>query len=294
MNYAYYPGCSLTASAVEYDQSTRAVLEHLGATLTEIEGWTCCGASAVEPVSKLLTQALPARNLALATKQDGTDQVLAPCSACYLNLLRVNRESMAGIASRAEVNEALSCEGLSYNGELTVRHLLDVLINDVGEKSIGEAVTNPLEGIIVAPYYGCQILRPYVVFDDPERPTSMDGLLRAAGAEVLEWSMGGSCCGASLMATSPEAALADVQAILSAAQGADVIATVCPMCQMNLEAYQNKALKNVQARKISVLYLPQLLAVAFGMSSAQTGLNRNLALGSKLRRRLAQKEPVPA
>ncbi|MBU1247517.1 MAG: CoB--CoM heterodisulfide reductase iron-sulfur subunit B family protein [Proteobacteria bacterium] len=290
MNYAYYPGCSLTASAVEYDLSTRLVLEHLGEQLTEIEDWTCCGASAVEPVSRLLTRALPARNLALALAQGGKDtQVLAPCSACYLNLLRVNREAVSDVASRAELNEALSSEALAYAGEVRVRHLLDVLLNDIGVERIGEKVVNPLEGIRIAPYYGCQILRPYPVFDDAEHPVSMEPLLQAMDATVHEWGLGGRCCGASLMATNQAAALASVRGLLEAAQGADAIATVCPMCQMNLEAYQSRALDGSSARKLSILYLPQLLALSFGLESKQAGIHRNLAVSSDFLTRCKQR-----
>lgn len=289
---AYYPGCSLTASAIEYDTSTRLVMARLGALagleLEDIDDWTCCGASAVEPVSRLLTQALPARNLALVERM-GLDQVLAPCSACYLNLLRVNKEAMADTASRAELNEALSSEGLSYSGGVRVRHLLDLLVNEFDAGQVAETVTNPLEGLVVAPYYGCQILRPYPEFDDPERPKTMEPILKACGAEVLDWDMGNRCCGASLITTHQDAALASVAKILEAAAGADVIATVCPMCQMNLEAYQTKALAGSSAGRISVAYLPQLMAVAMDMSPKQAGLDKNLAMSAGLVKRMMKK-----
>ncbi len=279
MKYAYYPGCSLTASAVEYDVSCRRSLERLGAELAEIPGWTCCGASAVEPVSRLLTLALPARNLALAERETPGLDLLVPCSACYLNHLRVGRECAKDRNLSGRINEALSVEGLRYEGSVRVRHLLDVLGTDLGAEAVAGAVRRPLEGLVVAPYYGCQALRPYALFDDPEHPRSMTPLLTALGATVLDWDMGGRCCGASLMATKKDTALVSVAAILGAAGDADVIATVCPMCQMNLEAYQKEAFRaGGRGNPVSVLYLTQLLGLAFGFSEEEVLLHKNLAV----------------
>ncbi|QLA16889.1 CoB--CoM heterodisulfide reductase iron-sulfur subunit B family protein [Desulfolutivibrio sulfoxidireducens] len=303
MKYAYYPGCSLRESAQEYDVSTRAVLERLGVLVEEIPDWTCCGASAVESVDHLLALALPARNLALAEKELPGLDVLVPCSACYLNLLKFQRTAQADRSVLAQANTLIGEEGLSCSATGgRVRHLLDVLINDIGPDAIRERVARPLSGIVVAPYYGCQILRPYRVFDDPERPSSMVPLLEALGARIHPWNMGGVCCGASLMATHKEAALVSVGAILRAAVrphggdgGADVIATVCPMCQMNLEAYQAQALRG-GGTPVSVLYLPQLIGLAMGLPPEQTLLRKNLAVTETFRSRLFQpKEPsVPA
>ncbi|SNS08807.1 heterodisulfide reductase subunit B [Humidesulfovibrio mexicanus] len=287
MKYAYYPGCSLRASAEEYDVSCRESLAHLGVELVEPPDWTCCGASAVEPVSGLLSYALPARNLALAERDAPGLDLLAPCSACYLNHLRVERECAKDRALAARVGEAIGVEGLRYQGAAHVRHLLDVLANDIGAQAIGEAVTRPLEGLTVAAYYGCQALRPYAAFDDPEHPRSMGVVLAALGAKEIVWGMATHCCGASLMATKPEAALVSVGAILGAAQKADAIVTVCPMCQMNLEAYQSEALKaGGGGREVSVLYLSQLMGLAFGLPESAVLLDKNLAVTDALKRTL--------
>jgi len=291
MKYAYYPGCSLGTSAEEYDVSTREVLKRLGVELAEIPDWTCCGASAAEPVSRLLTLALPARNLALAERETPGLDMLMPCSACYLNHLRVGRECASDRTLPGRINEALGAEGLRYAGKVRVRHLLDVLVNDVGPEAVAAQVSHRLEGLTVAPYYGCQALRPYVLFDDPEHPRSMEPLLGALGATVFGWDMGGRCCGASLMATRRDVALVSVAAILDAASGADVIVTVCPMCQMNLEAYQSQA---HHADTISVLYLPQLLGLAFGCSDEQTLLDKNLAVTDALKGKLRACETASA
>nr|MCU0540111.1 CoB--CoM heterodisulfide reductase iron-sulfur subunit B family protein [Desulfobacterales bacterium] len=279
MKVHYYPGCSLEGTAREYDQSTRAVMAALGVELQEIEGWTCCGASAAEAVSELLAVALPARNLALAERQSDLRDVLVPCSACYLNLKLAAEKLRTGAALQAAVNSLLEEEGLRHHGRLSVRHLLDLFATGIGPEAVRSRVTRTLSGLRIAPYYGCQCLRPFAVFDDPEMPTSMEPLIRATGAEVFPWAMGGRCCGASHMNTRPEVGMALVAGILEAARGADAIATVCPMCQMNLEAFQS-AVSRSRHRDlhVTILYLPQLIGLALGRPGVELGLNFNLAL----------------
>jgi heterodisulfide reductase subunit B2 len=288
MRYVYYPGCSLEGTALEYDASTRAVMRQLGAELVELEDWTCCGASAADTVSHLLSMALPARNLAKAQNEhDGTD-ILAPCSACYLNLRRVEDHIRKEEGLLERINEVLSVEGLSYKGGVRSRHLLDVLATDMGPDRIKAQVSHPLAGLRVVPYYGCQALRPYRVFDDPEEPRSMEPLLQALGAKVHPWSMGARCCGAGLMTTKKDAALDAVGNLLKAAKGADCIVTVCPMCQMNLEAYQKK-ISRLQGQDliISVLYLPQLMGLAFGLPASDLKTDMNFVVTPELRSKIA-------
>jgi len=285
MKYHYYPGCSLEGTAMEYDLSTRALLEALGVVLIEIEDWTCCGASAAEAVDHLLALALPARNLALAEHQaDGLD-ILVPCSACYLNLRTAQDKARRDPVQAARINAVLAADGLRLAGRPRVRHLLDVLSVDIGAPAVAGAVTRPLAGLRIAPYYGCQCLRPFADFDDPELPVSMEPLIRATGAEVFAWGVGGHCCGASHMNTQREAGLALVTGLLEAARGADAGVTVCPMCQMNLEGYQRAASRRSgRDLRISVLYLPQLLGLALGLSQGVLGLGRNLAVSGPWRK----------
>lgn len=280
MNYAYYPGCSLQESAAEYDISTRAVLEKLGVEVREIPDWTCCGASAVEAVDWELSLALPARNLALSEKHYGNTPVLVPCSACYLNLLKVQEKAGESRQTAEEVNTLLARQGLAYTGANRVVHLLEVLSGAMLDE-ISPRVVNPLTGLRVAPYYGCQILRPYHKFDDPERPTSMVGVLEEAGAEVWDWDMGNRCCGASLIMTHKGAAEQAVARIWEAARGADVIATVCPMCQMNLESCRPGGKK--YAKGPAVVYLPQLLGLAMGLPREVVQLERNMVMTDTVR-----------
>lgn len=286
MKYHYYPGCSLEGTAREYDLSTRALLAALGVQLADIEGWTCCGASAAEATSALLALALPARNLALAERRDGSMDVLVPCSACYRNL-RTAAEKMRSHAPWAErIQSVLGAERLHLDGRLRVRHLLDVLATDLAPAAIRAKVVRPLAGLRIAPYYGCQCLRPFADFDDPEMPVSMEPLIRAAGAEVFPWKMGGRCCGASHMSTQREVGIRLVAGILEAAQGADAVVTVCPMCQMNLEAFQGLAGREAgKDLHINILYLPQLIGLAMGLDAAGLAVQLNLAFDGALKRR---------
>ena len=278
MKYLYYPGCSLEGTAREYDISTRSVLKALDVDLTEIPDWTCCGASAAASVSTLLSLALPARNIAAAEAVSDVNDILAPCSACYLNLKRAEEEARHGAEMLPRLNAVFESEGLKMSGRLRVRHLLDVLSQDIGADRIRRNVSHPLSGKRVAPYYGCQCLRPYRVFDNPERPVSMNALIEATGAQVFSWHMGAACCGASHMNTHAAVGTSLVTAILKAARGADAIVTVCPMCHMNLEAYQDKISQNCHDNlRIPVVYLPQLLGMAFGLSETDIRLDMNLS-----------------
>ncbi len=286
--YLYYPGCSLEGTAAEYDIATRALMDALGAELVEIEDWTCCGATAAPAVSPLLAASLAARNLALAERMQDSDTILVPCSACYLNLKKAAEMARSNLTELTRVNAVLAAESLQVSGRTTVRHILDVLAMDYGPAPVAERLKHPLHGLKVAPYYGCQCLRPYTVFDDPESPRSMEPLLRAAGAEIFEWNMGAKCCGASHMSTKMEVGIALSGAVLSAAQGADVIVTVCPMCQMNLEAHQKKITHRVgRPIDISIVYLPQLLGLAIGLDRQQVRLDQNLAITEPLKHKLA-------
>jgi heterodisulfide reductase subunit B len=281
MKYLYYPGCSLEGTAGEYDASTRAFLGAMGMELTTLEDWTCCGASAAQAVSQLLTLALAARNLALAERSRPELDLLVPCSACYLNLKKAGEAIRTSSRTRKLVNTVLAEEGLAVQGTVRVRHLLDVLTHDLDMAQLAAKIIRPLTGLVVAPYYGCQCLRPYPLFDDGEAPVSMQALIRAIGARVHPWAMGPKCCGASHMQTKMAVGLELSGAILAAARGADAIATVCPMCQMNLEAHQKKlSRQRKQDLAITIVYLPQLLGLALGIDEATVELGRNLAVSN--------------
>jgi len=287
MKYLYYPGCSLGGTALEYNASTQAFMQELEVDLLELEDWTCCGASAAEATSYLLSLALPAYILAMAEEMDGTQEILVPCSACYLNLKKVEEKSRKDSKLLDKINTILKEKNLHFHGQTRVRHLLDVLARDIGPARIVSRVKNPFIDLSIAPYYGCQCLRPYAVFDDPEEPRSMEPLIEAVGAKIHPWNMGGKCCGASHMTTKPEVALELVAGILKAARGADAIVTVCPMCQMNLEAYQKKISgKSKEDMCMTILYLPQFLGLAMDLSKQDLRLDLNLSITKAFRDKL--------
>lgn len=264
MKYSYYPGCSLEATSVMYDVSTRAVFEKLGAELKEIEDWNCCGATAYMSVDELMSMSISARNLAIAEKA-GLD-LITPCSGCYVTLNKTNHYYHD---NGKKVSEALSAAGMEYQGTVNVRHILDPIINDIGLQRIEANVVKKLKGLKVAAYHGCQLVRPFKGFDDCFQPRGMDDILICLGAEPVEFEYKTKCCGGAQMGTDQKLALGMVEGIISCAMdaGADVIACACPLCQMNLEAYQSK-LSRMGDKEINipVIYFTQLMAVAFGLA----------------------------
>lgn len=298
MKYLYYPGCSLEGTALEYNRSTCSLMAALEMELVEIDDWSCCGATAAQTVSELLSLVLPARNLALAErmceKTNETPDILVPCSACYLNLKKASERAAADPALLDQLNTILAEDGLKFENRLNVRHLLDVLSKDLDPDHLAASVTAPLYGVSAAPYYGCQCLRPYPVFDDPEKPESMDALIRACGAAPYTWNMGAACCGASHMNTKPEVGQALVGRILSRAGDADVILTVCPMCQMNLEGYQKKIGHACHKEfNTTILYLPQFIGIALGLPEDQLCMDLNLSITDDFKRKTANLARTP-
>jgi heterodisulfide reductase subunit B2 len=269
MEYAYYPGCSLESTGRPYDVSLRLVFQRLGIGLREIDDWNCCGATSYISMNKLTAYALTARNLAYAERM-GCD-VCAPCSSCFTILSKVNRHMRWGEEHKARLNEVLGAAGLSYSATLEVLHPLGILASYYGIERIEERVVRRLDWLSVAPYYGCQIVRPHGRFDDPDDPQQLDNLLSAVGARVASFPMKVRCCGGMLMTTCEEVALDLNRTLLQAAvdAGATVIATTCPMCQMNLEAYQDRINQVHGTRfRIPVVYFTQLVGLALGLSPA--------------------------
>ena len=284
MQYAYYPGCSLEKTQRGYDESVREVFKKLGQELIEIDDWNCCGATIYMSVKETVSLAVSARNLALAEKM-GLD-ILAPCSSCFTVLSKTNRILNQVPEMHRAVNEALAEGGLAYTGKTRVRHPLDVLMNDIGIETICKCVQRSLNGLKIAPYYGCQIVRPEKSFDDPENPVLLDHLFGKCGGEVVYFPMKVRCCGGMLMTTFEETALKLNKELLECARdnGADVVVTTCPLCQFNLEAYQDK-INRVYGTKFDmpILYFTQMLGIALGLPAKSIGLDSSfIALGGKI------------
>jgi len=220
---------------------------------------------------------LAARNLALAEKS-GLNQVMAPCAACYLVLNKAKHYFHDYPAMKATMDRALDAIGLHYSGDTPVRHPLDILLNDVGLDAIKQKVEKPLKGLKVATYYGCQIVRPYATFDQMYYPVTMDKLLRAVGAEVVDYPLKTRCCGGSQKGTLPEVGLSLIHILLKEARRreAQIVSTICPLCQFNLDAFQEEASKKYGEISMPVVYFTQLLGLAFGFRPKELGLERNI------------------
>jgi len=275
MKLAYFPGCSLKGLGRAYEESLLPVMRHLGVELVELDDWNCCGATAYMAVDEVKACVLAARNLALAEKS-GQQQLMAPCAACYLVLNKAKHYFHDYPAIKQTVDRALDAIGLKYGGDTAVRHPLDILLNDVGVEAIRQKVVRPLIGLKVAPYYGCQIVRPYATFDDQYNPTAMDKLLEALGATVVRYPLKTKCCGGSLTGTVPAAGIRMVYILLNEARkrGADCLATVCPLCQFNLDAYHSQVKAQYGPLRVPTVYFTQLMGLAFGLPEKELGLNR--------------------
>jgi heterodisulfide reductase subunit B len=281
MRYSYFPGCSLEKNAHAYHQSTLAVAKPLGLELVEIEDWNCCGATEYISLNLMAAYALVARNLALAARTDGLKTLVAPCSACYLNLTKVDTTMREYPALAKRVNTALAEAELAYTpGSVKPRHLLDVIYNDVGCEALAAKVTRPLSGLRIAPYYGCFIARPgYVKVDDTEFPTTLDHLLKALGAEVVDYPMKATCCGGHMTQISETTGFDMIRRLVKGAadREADLIVTICPMCQLNLDAFQGAMNRHFgTAYHIPVLYFTQMIGVALGLSMGELGIGEEL------------------
>ncbi|GBE44370.1 succinate dehydrogenase/fumarate reductase iron-sulfur subunit [bacterium BMS3Bbin10] len=290
--FTFYPGCSSQGSSLHLDESIRAVAPEIGLELEELDDWNCCGASVGRiGGGQLPNMTLTGRNLAKAQGQ-GKQDVVTACAACYLNTHGGNEKIKKDVKLRAGVNEALAEADLSYDDDLQVRHMCEVIVNDIGVDKIKSRVKNPLKGLKVAGYVGCQTVRPFAGTDDGgkydtyEDPNFLDDFAEACGAEAVEFDVKTNCCGGSVAVMSPERTLHLIKRIVEAAveAGADVISTPCPLCQTNVEMYQDAINKKYGTNhQIPVVFYSQLMAVAFGMDAKKdAALHRNTIRSEKL------------
>lgn len=297
MRYAYYPGCSLESGSAAYDVSVRAICHKLGVQLDEIDDWNCCGATEYVTQDRLTASAVIARNLALVDQQH--TKVMAPCAACYLNLKKTDLAMQEDGKFAGLINEALAAGKLGYRpGRVTVHHLLDLLYDDVGEAQLKRRVAQSLRGLRVAPYYGCQIVRPTETGDDPEYPMHMDQILGWLGAEVVDYPVKAHCCGGHMTQISEPQALELIRRLLQSAATyeADVICCVCPMCQLNLDLYQGRVNNYFnESFRVPIVYLSQLVGIALGIADADLGLGKEIVPASEtIREKISSKRAAGA
>lgn len=289
--YAYYPGCSLEKMAQSYHKSAMETMGALGVQLEEIEDWNCCGATTYFHVDELLAYTLVARNLAIAEKT-GHDFV-APCSACYKNAYFTSAYLKEDQDLADHINYALEQDNLHYSGNIAVKHLIEVFVDDLGPEEIKSKVTHPLSDLRVAAYYGCQIVRPRKDHEDVENPQFFEELIDAIGANPVDYAYRLRCCGGSLIITSREAALTLVRELLQNAVDSDaaVIATACPLCQTNLECYQMQVNQEFGTDfSIPIMYFTQLVGLAMGLPPKKLGIGTEFISADKVLDYVKQKE----
>jgi heterodisulfide reductase subunit B len=272
-DYAYFPGCSLETSAKEYDTSTRAIFAKMGITLTEVPDWSCCGSSQAHKVNRDMATAIAGRNLVLA---QGIGDIVAPCASCFMSL----KEASVELEHDESIRTRLGRAGFEYKpGSVNVVSAVEAAFKALKDGKLEGLVKNPLEGLKVASYYGCLLVRPPEIaqFDDPENPTSMDELMAAIGAQPVDWTQKVECCGNAYVLVDKDMVLQMIARILNSAIdfGADVVVAACPLCQSNLvERHALMQQKFGLKRSIPVVYFTQLMGLAMGAD------NKNLQLGS--------------
>jgi len=274
MKIGYFPGCSLHATAREFDESLKAVAGKLEVELDEVHDWACCGASSAHATNHLLSVSLPARTLALAAEQ-GLEQVLAPCAACYSRLAVARHSLSEDGALRQRVAKVLERPLDTLVPVVSILSWLKALAPEIERKR-----TVPLGELKVACYYGCLLVRPPEIAqgDDPEMPTSMEAIVQAAGAKSVSWRMGLECCGGGFSVARPPSVVRLGRAILGDAKaaGAQALVVGCPMCHSNLDFRQRAmAQRGEPDIDIPIIFLTELVGLALGISVRELGLHRH-------------------
>lgn len=285
---AYYPGCSMDGLGKAYQKSTEVVFGDLDIPMNRIKDYNCCGSVEVKNISYDLSVFLPSRNLALA-KEMGAQTVIAPCNGCVYALARANKSIMEDASTKQRLDSYLAKAELpDYSGEVEVKHVLEVIRNTVGVEGVRQKVTRPLKGLKVACYYGCLYTRPKSYTgaggnsekDNPEQPYFMDELLRAAGATTVDFPVKTICCGGGHTISDREVSVGFSAAILNEATraGADVVATMCPLGQINIEMNIPKITEQYGAEIVRpVVYFTQLLGLSFGHSRRELAIQENIS-----------------
>ncbi|HEX8989469.1 MAG TPA: CoB--CoM heterodisulfide reductase iron-sulfur subunit B family protein [Rhodocyclaceae bacterium] len=287
--YAYYPGCSSQkgASASNFPVSMQTMCEKLDIQLNEIPDWNCCGASiGYGEGGELPRLAISARNLALVEQNLAGQDMVSVCPACWL----ASRETVDRLHESdkllAETNEALKEAGLTLKNEVKQRHIVEVLIEDIGWEGMKKPVVKPLEGLKFAGYVGCQTNRPFGINGESfENPVYLDKIVETMGAEAVKYDQKVTCCGGALAFSEPDKAQNQIRQIVESAydHGADMIVTPCQLCQANVEIYQSEINKKQGTKfNMPVVYYTQLMSVAYGANTAQAGLNGQLIRAEKL------------
>ncbi len=279
--YSFYPGCSSQkgASSSNYLVSVQTMCDELDIKLNEIPDWNCCSASiGYAGGGELPRLALSARNIALSEQHNPDQEIVATCAACWLATRETQERLAHDQGLLAEANQALGEAGLTLKNETPIKHMAEVLIEDIGYDAIAEKVKKPLEGIKIAGYVGCQTNRPFgIAGESYENPKYLDKLVETLGADsVPEYEKKVQCCGGALAFSEPDKSQAMIKGIIESAydHGADMIVTPCPVCQMNVEVYQDQINATFDTKfKMPVVYYSTLMSVAYGRSAKDAALD---------------------
>jgi len=288
MDLAYYPGCSLHASSELYDKQSREVFASLGMNLKEIEDWSCCGATSAGKQDDFLAVAMPARNLGIA-EATGLTEMVIPCSACYSRTLVAQQRMERDPSLASEINAELAKK---VEGKIKVSSVLEALLKKVESGALAGQAVKKLTGLTPVCYYGCMLTRfpsDVPVPDDVENPRGMEKVLEAIGVKALDWSFKTDCCGASAAMNDQDTALNLMARIMkdAVARGANCIVTTCPMCQMNLDAYQDKFCEKAGiCERLPVYFITELVGIALGMSAEALEIHKHFVDGVSLLKEL--------
>lgn len=277
MDIAYYPGCTLQASAELYDAQNKMVFEALGINLKEIEDWNCCGATSAGKIDDFLAVAMPARNIGIA-EATGLPEMVIPCSACYSRTLVAQHTLKNDGNLQAEINEELSSK---VQGTIKVSSILEVLLTTVDSGVLKDKVERKLKGLNPVCYYGCILTRfpmNVPVPDNVENPQGMEKILKVLGVKALDWSYKTDCCGASATVNDKEASNNLMARIMkdAVARQANCFVVTCPMCQLNMDAFQDEFCEENGIReRLPVYFLTELIGVAMGMNIEDLQIDRH-------------------
>ena len=281
MRVAYYKGCLASLSAKELDSSTQALAPKLGIELEEIESVTCCGAGDIHEAEPDYYLHLNARILAYA-EATGSDTLMTICNVCTLNLRQANHMLQNDEALMKRVSDNLESVGAPpYSGGVEVKHFLWLVAAGEGYDRLKSVAHKGLKGLKVAPFYGCQILRPSKLlgFEDPDRPSSLEAIIEACGGEAIDYPAKIKCCGFPIIQAREETALNElIQPIEQSMEaGADAMVTPCPLCHLSLDAWQQK-LEAATGRsfRMPILHLSQLIGVAAGLEDSELRFRRHV------------------
>jgi heterodisulfide reductase subunit B len=283
--YVFYPGCIMPTEQYAYEMSIRETLSKMKIELVDVEGFSCCG-EPMKSVNQFMTLYLSSRNLSIA--QDKGLDLFVPCPMCHLSLSECQRIIKNNEEIRERINEMLSSEDLYYDGPINIVNIVDLLLDHIGIDKIKKLVKNPLDNLKVATHYGCHLIRPSEVGRpvDSENPQKMEIVIKALGAKPLDYSEKLDCCGAMIHANLPDSALTKTGQKLKAVKehGFDVFVDVCPWCHRMFDSKQIRAGEIVASKlDVPVVYLSQLIGLAFGIDEKKLGMELNLSPVDKIK-----------